>query len=496
MSCAQLRSMTTAVSGTRGDEATVGIDRLTCSLVAAPMGRDSLNLESLIPDLLRQVALLFDADYAVLETLATSNDRVTGRRAWSRPGVAMGQEHSCTVVSSGKGGVSYRLAVGWRGSEEVADATRRAMRGLTNVIVMLTERQADPAVEEAVGQQLPHTGSSPVWTPRESWNTDEFENIIGDSPALRSAISRIDQVAPTDASVMLLGETGTGKELFARAIHNRSVRSRKPFVSVNCAALPSTLIETELFGHVRGAFTGAVSAREGRFEIADGGTLFLDEIGDLPADVQAKLLRILQEGEFERVGSSQSRRVDVRIVAATHHDLEAAMNQGRFRADLYYRLNVFPIVLPPLRQRAEDIPRLVWYFVNRRQRALNRKFTNIPATLFASLRERSWPGNVRELQNVIERAMIHSAGDTLVLDETPSTLPPAAAKGGGAATLEEMERQYVQDALQRCRWRINGRGNAAETLGLHPNTLRNRMKKFGIRRPQSSTGDDAGQPSA
>jgi transcriptional regulator with GAF, ATPase, and Fis domain len=356
---------------------------------------------------------------------------------------------------------------------------------------MLIERQADSTSEDAAGQELPHNGASPVWTPRDSWNTDEFENIIGDSPALRSAISRVEQVAPTDASVMLLGETGTGKELFARAIHNRSVRCGKPFVSVNCAALPSTLIETELFGHVRGAFTGAISARQGRFEIADGGTLFLDEIGDLPADVQAKLLRILQEGEFERVGSSQSRKVDVRIVAATHHDLEASMNQGRFRADLYYRLNVFPIVLPPLRQRTEDIPRLVWYFVNRRQRALNRKFTNIPAPLFASLRERHWPGNVRELQNVIERAMIHSNGDTLVLDEAPSSLPPAAAKGG-AATLEEMERQYVQDALQRCRWRINGRGNAAETLGLHPNTLRNRMKKFGIRRPQTSGADDAG----
>ena len=293
---------------------------------------------------------------------------------------------------------------------------------------------------------------------------------------------------------MLLGETGTGKELFASAVHNRSTRRGRPFVSVNCAALPSTLIETELFGHVRGAFTGAVATRQGRFEMADGGTLFLDEIGDLPADVQAKLLRVLQEGQFERVGASQSRKVDVRIVAATHHDLEAAMKEGRFRADLYYRLNVFPISLPPLRERLEDLPRLVWYFVNRRQRALNRKFTCIPDGVFASLQERSWPGNVRELANVIERAMIHSTGSTLVLDEIER--PPRSGQVRDAGTLEEMERQFVEDALRRCRWRINGRGNAAEVLGLHPNTLRNRMKKFGIQRPKGPVPFAPGRLSA
>jgi DNA-binding NtrC family response regulator len=210
--------------------------------------------------------------------------------------------------------------------------------------------------------------------------------------------------------------------------------------------------------------------------------------------VQAKLLRVLQEGQFERVGSSQSRKVDVRIVAATHHDLGAAMKDGRFRADLYYRLNVFPIALPPLRERLEDLPRLVWYFVNRRQRALNRKFTNIPESVFASLQERSWPGNVRELANVIERAMIHSTGSTLVLDDVAGPERSAAARDAG--TLEEMERQYVEDALRRCRWRINGRGNAAEVLGLHPNTLRNRMKKFGIQRPKGPVPFDPGRLSA
>jgi transcriptional regulator with GAF, ATPase, and Fis domain len=295
-------------------------------------------------------------------------------------------------------------------------------------------------------------------------------------------MARVQRVAATDASVVLLGETGTGKELFARAIHNLSARRGRPFVPVNCAALPATLIETELFGHVRGAFTGAVSMRQGRFETADGGTLFLDEIGDLPLEVQAKLLRVLQEGEFERVGSSQSRRVNVRIVAATHQDLEAAMKGGRFRPDLYYRLCVYPIVLPPLRDRLEDLPRLAWHIVNRRQGGLNRHITNIPASVFASLRIRAWPGNIRELENVIERAMIHSIGRTLLLDDEPGLR--LSARPPDLNTLEDIERRHVEDTLRRCRWRINGRGNAAEMLGLHPNTLRNRMKKFGIHRPK------------
>jgi transcriptional regulator with GAF, ATPase, and Fis domain len=294
------------------------------------------------------------------------------------------------------------------------------------------------------------------------------------------ALARLREVAPTDASVVNLGETGTGNELFASALHERSARRERPFVRVNCAALSPTLIESELFGHERGAFTGAVSTRQGRFEIAHRGTIFLDEIGDLPADVQAKLLRVLQEGEFERVGSSHSRKVDVRVVAATHHDLEAAVRDGRFRADLYYRLNVFPIALPPLRDRVEDIPQLVWGFINRRQRALNRRFTRVPASVLAALQRRPWPGNVRELENVIERAMIRSTGDTLLLDDGPGLGGAPLVETG---TLEAVERRHIEDALHRCRWRINGQGNAAEVLGLHPNTLRFRMKKLGIRRP-------------
>jgi len=460
------------------------LDRLTCALATASIGLGQATVDSLLGDALRQAGQLLDADYTTFESLDVDGAAMGYRHVWGKPGVTIGREPSLSVRVTGSVHQASTLTLGVRpGDSGMPPAVHEHLRALVHVMVLLIDRD----LQGREGVALPQTGATPIWTPKESWNTDEFENIIGDSPALRVALTRVDQVAPTDASVMLLGETGTGKELFARAIHNRSARAARPFVRVNCAALPSTLIETELFGHVRGAFTGAVGTREGRFEVADGGTLFLDEIGDLPADVQAKLLRVLQEGEFERVGSSQPRKVDVRIVAATHHDLDAAMLAGRFRADLYYRLNVFPIVLPPLRARIEDVPRLVWYFVNRRQRGLNRKFTSIPPSVFAALQQRTWPGNVRELQNVIERAMIHSTGDTLLLDEAPSTLPSAAAKG--APTLEEVEKQYVEDALQRCRWRINGRGNAAESLGLHPNTLRNRMKKYGIHRPKSAGAD-------
>jgi formate hydrogenlyase transcriptional activator len=315
----------------------------------------------------------------------------------------------------------------------------------------------------------------------ESHSENDFDDIIGDSPLLRAALARVQEVAPTDATVVLVGETGTGKELFARAVHDRSPRRGRPFVRVNCAALPPTLIESELFGHERGAFTGAISMRQGRFELANKGTIFLDEIGDLPHDVQAKLLRVLQENEFERVGSSQTRKVDVRIVAATHHDLEAAVAEGRFRADLFYRLSVYPISLPPLRERAEDVPRLVWFFINKRQRALNAKIARVPAPVMNALQQHTWPGNVRELENVIERAMIHSRSDTLFLDGGLGGRPSVIS--GGSVSLEDVERRHIADVLRNCGWRINGASNAAEQLGLHPNTLRFRMSKLGIRRP-------------
>jgi transcriptional regulator with GAF, ATPase, and Fis domain len=318
--------------------------------------------------------------------------------------------------------------------------------------------------------------------------TSYFAEIVGESPLLRTALARVEAVADTDSTVLLLGETGTGKELFARAIHDRGPRRGRPLIRVNCAALPPSLIESELFGHERGAFTGAVATRQGRFELADKGTLFLDEIGDLPLEVQATLLRVLEEGEFERVGSSQTRRVDVRVVAATHRDLEAAVETGRFREDLYYRLSVFLIALPPLRLRREDIPQLVWCFIDRRQQSLNRHIERVEPAVMAALQAHSWPGNLRELENAIERALIHSRGQTLELDESPGARRRPRGLPIEVQTLEAMERRHIEGVLRHCDWRINGPGNAADTLGLNPSTLRFRMRKLGITRAASPAG--------
>jgi formate hydrogenlyase transcriptional activator len=487
--------MMTTDSSTHFDVISVRIGHLTGQLASSAIGLAPEMIDEIITDVLRQVCEVLAADSATLESLSDDGITPGPKRTWTRHGVASASEPALTIGVAVPGSRNFALSLGLSGRRSPwPAAVADALRALANVMVLILLRAEQTQELEWIKFTVGLRAELAPARVFDGWDSDDFENIIGDSPALRFAIARVQEVAPTDASVMLLGETGTGKELFARAVHNRSTRRGRPFVSVNCAALPSTLIETELFGHVRGAFTGAVAMRQGRFELADGGTLFLDEIGDLPPDVQAKLLRVLQEGQFERVGSSQSRKVDVRIVAATHHDLEKAMKEGRFRADLYYRLNVFPIVLPPLRDRLEDLPRLVWYFVNRRQRALNRKFTSIPDSVFAALQERSWPGNVRELTNVIERAMIHSTGSTLVLDEISGRQRSVTFREAG--TLEEMERQYVEDALRRCRWRINGRGNAAEVLGLHPNTLRNRMKKFGIQRPKDPVPFDPGRLSA
>jgi formate hydrogenlyase transcriptional activator len=306
-----------------------------------------------------------------------------------------------------------------------------------------------------------------------------FSEIVGDSFALKDALRRMEEVVPTRSTVLLLGETGTGKELFARAIHVRGPRRSNPFVVVNCAALPPSLIESELFGHTRGAFTGAVTTRQGRFELAHRGTLFLDEIGDLPLDLQTKLLRVLQEGTFERLGSSQASKVDVRIIAATHRDLRKMIQEGTFREDLYYRLSVFPIRLPALRERPEDIPELVWSIIRKRQRLTQRRIKRVPPPVMEQLQRRQWPGNVRELENVIERALIHTTGDVLTLLEDGVEITDPRPDEDGT-TLSSVERAHIQEVLRACGWRINGAGNAAERLGLHPNTLRFRMKKLGI----------------
>jgi formate hydrogenlyase transcriptional activator len=320
-----------------------------------------------------------------------------------------------------------------------------------------------------------------------------FAEIVGRSPALSKVLALVETVAPTSSTALILGETGTGKELIARAIHDRSPRRDRPLVKVSCSAISAGLVESELFGHVRGAFTGAVGPRTGRFEIADGGTLFLDEIGELPLDTQVKLLRVLQEREIEPVGSSKPRKVDVRVIAATNRDLEKDVGEGRFRADLYFRLNVFPIVMPPLREREADIGLLAHFFADRFAREFGRCIERIDPDALRRLRAYPWPGNVRELSNVIERAVVLARGP--VLDVAPELLPagapalperaPAtvAPPAAPSATLEELERGHIHETLKRAGWRIEGARGAAAALGMNASTLRSRMKKLGVQRP-------------
>ncbi|PYX47653.1 MAG: Fis family transcriptional regulator [Acidobacteria bacterium] len=305
-----------------------------------------------------------------------------------------------------------------------------------------------------------------------------FEGIVGWSAALREVLDQIATVAPTDSTVLIEGETGTGKELIAQAVHNNSRRRNRPFVKLNCAAIPLGLLESELFGHEKGAFTGAVAQRLGRFEAADGGTLFLDEIGDIPLELQAKLLRVLQEQEFERLGSTYTRRVNVRVVAATNQDLASLVAEKAFRMDLYYRLNVFPIALPPLRRRLEDIPMLVAHFVRRYAESMTKRIEKITSDAMEALLRYPWPGNIRELQNVIERAVILTNGEVLRV----SPLPAHRALPNEAATLADAERDHILNALRESNWVVGGASGAAARLGVKRTTLLSKMRKRGLSR--------------
>jgi PAS domain S-box-containing protein len=322
---------------------------------------------------------------------------------------------------------------------------------------------------------------------REQLHPEGIEGILGTSDAMRYVTSRVQQVAPTASTVLLLGETGVGKSLLAQAIHDLSPRRARPLVTLNCAALPPALVESELFGHEKGAFTGAQARRLGRFEIADGGTLFLDEVAELPLDLQAKLLRAVQDGTFERVGSSVTLKTDVRLIAATNRKLDDEVRAGRFRQDLLYRLNVFPITVPPLRQRPDDIPPLVGHLVQKHCRKLGVAEPPISKATMKALQAREWPGNIRELENVVERALISSRGTRFEIGDEPVL---AAAAGpddrdpsGRARTLAQLERDHVIATLERLHWRIEGPGGAADVLGINASTLRSRMRKHGIRRP-------------
>jgi transcriptional regulator with GAF, ATPase, and Fis domain len=510
--------------------------RLSSALIQLPVAR----LEGALEGTLREIVEALDVDRSTLVEFADDAPKLERAYTWARPGItpvdpthdpprltwllermlrgetvildgpealppeaSYEREYAARVpiksvlavpVSVG-GRWTCAISVGsFRRSRRWQPSTVSGLRFIAEILAAaLHRRRQDQSLESSRAEV---TRLRREFEPENSYLREEirsihgFNEIIGDSPPLAAAVSQVHEVAATDTTVLLVGETGTGKEIFARAVHDRSSRRNRTLVRVNCAALPTALIESELFGHEKGAYTGAIAARQGRFELADRGTIFLDEIGDLPLEVQAKLLRVLQEGEFERLGSSHTRRVDVRIIAATHRNLEAAVQEGRFRADLYYRISVFPIVLPPLRERKEDIPHLVWFFIHQRKRALHRNIDSVPGHVMHALQQYDWPGNIRELENVIERAMIRSTAATLVLDPglaarsrsvRASDAPPASG------TLEEIERRHIEETLRACGWRINGPGNAAARLGLHPNTLRFRMKKLGIERPPRSS---------
>ena len=360
--------------------------------------------------------------------------------------------------------VAKRTAELVTAQEEAEKRRKRAEDSLVETIQLKEQLEAERAyLQEEIKLEYNH------------------KNIIGHSDSLKYVLYKVEQIAVSDTTVLILGETGTGKELAARAIHDLSLRKGRTLVKVNCASLSANLIESELFGHEKGAFTGSQSRHLGRFEVANGATLFLDEIGELPLELQAKLLRVLQEGEFERLGSSHTIKVDTRIVAATNRNLEEEVRKGRFREDLWYRLNIFPITMPPLRERLDDIPFLVDSFVKRIARRLGKTIDIIPVTVMEALQEYLWPGNVRELENVLERAVINSSGPKLrLVDELKNSGNELRT---GKKTLEAVERDYILRVLDQTKWKVSGKNSAAEILDLNRSTLRARMGKLNIRKP-------------
>jgi len=373
------------------------------------------------------------------------------------------------------------LALGKRGDFSYTRHELEYLRQISNQLALVLEN----FLLHAELQKLKQGSEDEAYPADEPSSEAGFEGIIGRSAVLQRVLRQVEVVAPTDSGVLIQGETGTGKELIAQAIHNRSARRDRPFIKVNCAAIPSGLLESELFGHEKGAFTGAIARKPGRFELADKGTLFLDEVGDIPLDLQAKLLRVLQEHEFERLGSTRTQQVDVRVVAATHRDLKQMVEEGTFRSDLYYRLHVFPLVVPPLRDRREDIPFIVRHFVGKYSQRMNRNIETISARTMEVLTNYGWPGNVRELQNFIERAVILSPGNSLRAPVDELAQETAQGSETHLSTLEEMEREHVLRALKESNWVTGGPKGAAVKLGMKRTTLAYRIRKLGIPvRPQ------------
>jgi len=395
--------------------------------------------------------------------------------------LAEGLQSMCSVPLAVHDRRLGSLSIGRLGGEPFTDCDAELLASVASQVAFSVENVLAFQEIAALKDKL---AAEKVYLEDEIRTEYNFEEIIGQSSALKRVLHQVETVAPTDSAVLICGETGTGKELIARAIHELSGRRGRTFVRLNCAAIPTGLLESELFGHERGAFTGAITQRVGRFELADGGTLFLDEVGDIPLELQPKLLRVLQEQEFERLGSTRTKRVDVRLVAATNRDLEEMVAAGTFRNDLYYRLNVFPITIPPLRERPEDIPLLVRYFVQKFARRMSKPIETIPADTMTVLSRYGWPGNVRELENAVERAVILTTGPALRVLE--SEFPErAVAPSTGATTLEATEREAILRALHESNWVLGGPQGAATRLGLKRTTLQSRIHKLGIDRPRA-----------
>nr|WP_231715799.1 sigma 54-interacting transcriptional regulator [Desulfosarcina widdelii] len=419
------------------------------------------------PSLLKDIILPEDRDIWERHFHDSQHDpkpREIQFRIKRRDGQIRWIEHNCQPVTDSKG---------------TPKGVRAGNRDITNRKIAEIELRTAYADIEKLKDQLE---AEKAYLQSEIKLDHNFENIVGNSAGLKYVLYKVEQVAAGDTTVLVLGESGTGKELIARAIHSKSPRGDRSLVKVNCATLPSHLIESELFGHERGSFTGAHDRQLGRFEVADGTSIFLDEIGDLPLELQTKLLRVVQEGEFERLGSTRTTKVNVRVIAATNRDLEADVRKGRFREDLFYRLNVFPITVPPLRQRVDDIPLLARFFVEKASKRLGKSISQIPERTVQKLQDYYWPGNIRELINVIERAVINSTGTKLHLADDLGALDrnqePASLK-----SLHEIEKDHILRVLQSTSWRIEGAKGAALILDMNPSTLRSRMRKLAIQKP-------------
>jgi formate hydrogenlyase transcriptional activator len=405
------------------------------------------------------------------ERLTSSEERAYGH----------GFRSICALPLIVRGASIGAITVGSLTRNQYGEADAEFLLEVANQIAIAVDNMRSHEETEALKARFE---AEKVYLQEEIKTEHNFEEIIGQSAPLQQLLRKIEQVAPTDATVLIRGETGTGKELLARAVHDRSRRKDRPLVKVNCGSIPSGLVESELFGHEKGAFTGAAQRRIGRFELANGGTIFLDEVTELPIETQVKLLRVLQEGEFERVGSSQTLKVDVRVVAATNRDLQEIVRNGLFRADLYYRLNVFPLEVPPLRERREDIPLLVNFFLSRFGRKLGKDLHGVSQKAMASLASYDWPGNIREIQNVIERAVVLSTGPIVNVDES-MLRSEDGIKAAAVQTLESVERNHILRALNETGWVVHGKKGAAELLGINPSTLRSRMEKLGIKKIRS-----------